>query len=146
MKPISPGALNKTAEFCRQSYFLEAAAGSSLADYLSPNAWQHNLKLKRHDLIEIVEANGDWEALLRVETTGTGFVKMRCIREWRTEELANSPEPMPDEQSGKLTAASVKFNPATGWRAFDASGAEISRGHKTKAEAEAALATRKEAA
>lgn len=130
-KAFHPELLHRRSEFVRNSYTIMVPPNYTLDDLLAPEAWLHATKLQRYDLIEVIAVDGSFDALLRVETVGSGFAVMRVLREWH---------PVAAEAAEKSTGgARVGFSPATRWRVFGLDGAEVARNFETKADALAAL-------
>lgn len=80
-----PTRLSLESFLCNR-YVEIADPGVALEDVMSFGYWAHvHPQLRIHDLIEIIAADGSFEADLRVIRKGPGFLQFRLIREWRPE-------------------------------------------------------------
>jgi hypothetical protein len=129
-KAFHPELLHRRSEFVRNSYTIMVPPNYKLDDLLQPETWLHATKLLRFDLIEAIAVDGSFDALLRVETVGSGFAVMRLLHAWY---------PGAAEAAQSSGGARVGFSPQTGWRVFGEDGAEVARGFDTKADALTAL-------
>lgn len=131
-KSLAPGLLGHRVEFKRNEWHVSVPSGFTLADLENPQTWRHATSLGEGDLIEAVSDSGDFDALFRVLSVGTGFAVLRRLRCWTREEKANVAAL--DGQS----LQGVRFLPDRGWCAFDRDGTLVSV-HSTPGEAETAL-------
>lgn len=137
MKTLPATALgSRSADYNRTVYHLDTDPSITIEDLLRPNFWAHHASnLKRGDLVDVLAADGAYDVTLRVTGAAVGMVTMRPLRIWTREEQVAVPKqeepeiPVPDGYK-------VSFAPKTLWRVMTEEPVmEISRDHKSKAEA-----------
>lgn len=138
---ILPGnALQNTAEYDRNTFFVSVGPDVSMEDVLTPRFWAHHVaKLKVNTKIEVVAEDGSFDLELRVVKTGVGYVHVRVLREWKRVS-APAAEQVPDVSETDIPEGYiVNHAPKTKWRFLtEEPKLEIARDFATKEHAIAA--------
>lgn len=141
MKTLPATALgSRSADYNRTAYHIEVDPSVSIPDLLRPNFWAHHAaNLRKGDLLDILSADGGYDVTLRVTATAIGMVEMRPLRVWVRDEPISAPVQDEVEEQPAPDGYKVSFAPKTLWRVMTEEPVmEISRGHKSKAEATSA--------
>jgi hypothetical protein len=127
-KHISPSNLQDASHF-RTRYCAVVGASATLDDIQRPDFWVHVAsKLRRMDVIEVIPESEGWFAELLVLSTGTGFAKVKLIREVQIEEQI--------APNIGLSTDVMWGGPAAKWRVIRlADGAVLSENHESKGSA-----------
>lgn len=137
MKTLPSTAMTRAADYARTYHHVNVDPSATLEDILRPGFWAHHVgRLKVGDLVDVLTTDGGIDIQLRVIESGIGFVSMRPLRIWVREEADTGPQ-TPVEALGDVPDGYiVNHTPKTSWRVLTKEpSAEVSRGHKSKAEA-----------
>lgn len=137
MKTLHPTKMRNAAEYVRTQHHVTIDPGDTLDDVLKPGYWAHHVdRVRVGDLIDAIGESFD--VTLRVTGKGLGFVETRLLRKWVSDapESKLTPEEIATLESLMPDGYVVDFTPKTAWRArLKDGGVELSRHHKSKAEA-----------
>ena len=77
MKTLPPNALQYAANYVRTIWHVEVEPGISIDDLLAPGFWAHHAaRLKRGDLVEVINSELTLDVSLRVHDVDQGMVTM----------------------------------------------------------------------
>lgn len=134
MKHLHPNALRLGADHQRTIHHIDVQSDPemTLMDVMKPGFWKHHSdRIRPGDMIDVV-GNG-FDISLRVTGKGLGYVETRLLRIWQAEESAHPPA---DSVGDVPDGYTVDHTPKTLWRVrMKPEGTELSRNHKTKADA-----------
>jgi len=148
IKYIPAKALNQTAEYCFTSYHVDVPPGMTMEDLFKPVSWAHFSTglLKKNDVVRCIAEDGYYDIDLTVREVTVGGVHMvqrphvggKCGAAAMAEldEVAAKAAPtlVPLARDGRPVVR-VEFLNATKWRVIGLEGGEVSRDHKSEAEA-----------
>ena len=124
-KALKEISMPNRSDFVRQDWFVTIDPGVTIDDILDPQFWVHQRLLKKHDLIELVAADGSLDVLMRVAELHGNLPILRILRVFTAE-------------TGMKGGDAIEFIPGRGWKA-SAAGEEIVSGVATRVAAEEAL-------
>lgn len=134
MKTLHPAALRQGADYQRTLHHIDVQADPemTITDVMRPGFWKHHSdRIRPGDQIDVIGSGFD--ITLRVTEKGLGYVNTRLLRLWQDEEPAEKPADVIGDVPEGYT---VDHTPKTLWRVrMKPEGTELSRNHKTKADA-----------
>lgn len=96
-KPVQAPSLTQPiyeSQFKISHYTIPLPAGHEPKDLAEPTYWQHHArKLKLHDVLDCLSFDGTWEVTLRVIAKGDTWVRMRCLRVFKSDTPENTDAP-----------------------------------------------------
>ncbi len=147
IKYIPPRALGQTADYQFQRYKVDIPSGMTLEDLFAPVAWAHvKQHLAQHDIIRCIAEDGSFDVDLTVRKIDVGGAHMiprphiggvsgpEAMRQLSEIAELNTTKTVPIDYQGRPVVR-CEYLPATKWRVLGLLGQEVSRGHKTEAEA-----------
>jgi len=149
IKYIPAKAMNETADYVFTRYCVEIPPNITLEDLFRPVVWSHfsvGNKLKKYDIVRCIAENGGYDIDLTVREVEVGGVHMiprphvggkagaDAMSQVTKVAEKTIPTVVPLDRDGKPVVR-VEFLPATKWRVIGHEGGEVSRGHKTEADA-----------
>jgi hypothetical protein len=150
LKHLPPNLFNELADYRFDRRFAVLPPGTTFEDLFIPTLWAHYAnKWKKYDIIRVVAEDGEFDVNLTVENVAVGGITMKpwphfrgasgdaaVVAASKAAEAGRMTE-VPLDKAGKPKVY-VEHLPATNWRVVGLNG-EVSRDHKTKAEAEKAM-------
>lgn len=135
---LPAGELRNLAEYSYASYHVQLPPGYEYTDIFRPVFWAHHSRLKKFDCIRVVAHDWSWDVTVTVthKTTGGAHVQLTPLLPAEPGETVR--EIVPRLRNGKCSVR-VEYLQATNWRVIALDQSEHSRGHETKAKAEAAM-------
>lgn len=86
MTTIAPNRLQRSEHYYA-NYAVVLPHGHSFDDALSPDYWSHvGSRLRQHDVIRVIPEDGSYFAELLVLSAGSGFAKVKALRQIPLEE------------------------------------------------------------
>jgi len=147
IKYIPAKALSQTADYVYTRFCVEVPPSMKLEDLFVPVAWAHvRTQLNKHDIIRCISEDGSFDVDLAVREVEVGGVHMvprphiggvsgaEALEQLAEIASASAPAEVPLGADG-APVVRVEWLPATKWRVLGISGGEVSRDHKTEAEA-----------
>lgn len=142
------GFFGHTTEYEARSWTaLDVPETVQFSDLFDPPFWRHHAKrFKPGELIRMRRVDGAWDVQLNVVAQAPGGLMVEPWPKWPDDEQmaeaeAEKAKPLaPTKVNGQIVPR-VEHTPATKWRVIGLDGNEVSRGHATKKDAEAAMRT-----
>lgn len=147
IKYIPAKALSQTADYVYTRFCVEVPPSMKLEDLFVPVAWAHvRTQLAKHDIIRCIAEDGSFDVDLAVREVEVGGVHMvprphiggvsgvEALEQLSEIAASSSPAEVPLAADG-APVVRVEWLPATKWRVLGISGGEVSREHKTEADA-----------
>ena len=139
--------LTRTDEYDTRRFFVQLDAEVDYATVINdPMFWRHHAqKMHMGELIRVRAVDGTWDVQLVVDAVLQGGLKVSEWPKWppQVEAREEAPAPATIVDPPKAKDADplprVEFTKATGWRVVGYDSNEVSRDHKTKADAEKAM-------
>ncbi len=151
IKYVPARALNETADYIYTRFCVEVPPDMVLEDLFTPIAWAHvRNRLQKHDIVRCIAEDGSFDVDLTVREIEVGGVHMvprphigglsggKALDKLSKIASSSTPNKVPLDSEGR-PVVKVQFLPATKWRVIGMSGHEVSRGHKSEAEAVQAM-------
>lgn len=151
IKHLPATLFGELADYKFDRHFAVMPPEVKFEDLFLPTLWAHYArKFKKYDIVRVAAEDGSWDVDLTVDAVTVGGVTMKVrpyfgnlSAEAAVVAAAAKAEDgrmteVPLDKSGKPKVY-VEHLPATKWRVVGLNG-EVSREHKTKAEAEKAMA------
>lgn len=138
--------LRDMQDYYMNRYFVELPPTATFEDLFVPTFWAHHKKLKRHDIVRCVAADGSFDVDLTVVATPNGCARMAIRPNFNgltgaaaleaaagvTETVR--PKLVPLDAEGRPVVRTQHL-PATGWRVLGLNGEEVARDLKNEDEA-----------
>lgn len=147
IKYIPAKSLSQTADYVYTRYCVEVPPSMRLEDLFVPVAWAHvRSQLTKHDIIRCIAEDGSFDVDLAVREVEVGGVHVvprphiggvsgaEALEQLSEIAQSSAPAEVPLAADGHPVVR-VEWLPATKWRILGISGGEVSRDHKTEAEA-----------
>lgn len=148
-KKLPASALAHTYDHYHRIWFVQLPPGYVFEDLFSPGFWSHHRKLVKADIVRVRAHDGSFDFNVSVLATPQGGAVVDVWPRYPTGTDINAaraaidagaaarPKVVPIMSNGKV-AVRVEFRDATKWRVIALDGSELSNGHETQADAEAA--------
>jgi len=151
LKHLPATLFNELADYKFDRRFAVLPPGTTFEDLFIPTLWAHYAnKFKKYDIIRVVAEDGEFDVNLTVDSVAVGGISMKPWPHFRgaagdaavaaASKAANEGRmtEVPLDKAGNPKVY-VEHLAATDWRVVGLNG-EISRDHKTKADADKAMA------
>lgn len=139
---LLPARLQVATGFAHGEYFVVAPIGATPENVADPDFWLHvAARLKLHDRIEVVAADGSFDMDVRVTAVDPRghYAVVRVLRSWAADEKASNGPAVRQMGTIDNDGFIVEEDPVHGWRVMRG-GDIIARRLKDKAAAEAVRA------